>query len=51
MNAKCQICGNISYYDEITLKSSTYTINGTKIILCDFCENGLLIALKRRFKG
>lgn len=40
-NAICGICGNSSSYDKQSLKGSTWTINGVKIILCCPCEDDL----------
>lgn len=42
INAMCHICGNVSGYDEQSLKGSTWNINGETIILCCPCEDELL---------
>jgi len=44
---ECAICGNESEYDEETLKSSTYDINGLDIVLCCPCEDDLLKVLAK----
>ena len=49
LTANCSICGNSSGYDEISLKQSTYRINGIKTILCCPCEDDLKIKLVHNF--
>lgn len=45
INKKCQICSNVSGYDEESLKSSTWIINGLEIVLCCPCEDDLVMKL------
>lgn len=42
---RCSICRNDSAYDKEALKSSTWKINGVKIILCCPCEDDLFLKL------
>lgn len=50
--ALCNICGNTSFYDKHTLKTSTMNINGVKTIICTNCEDEIFIqiAKQRGFK-
>ena len=45
LTAACAICGNVSSYDEESLKASTYEINGIPTILCCPCEDDLILIL------
>lgn len=47
IEARCHICGNVSSYDEETINSSTWRINGSVIILCCPCEDDLLKKIAR----
>jgi len=42
---KCGSCGNVSGYDEESLKGSTWNINGLDLILCCPCEDDLLVQI------
>ena len=44
---RCSICGNVSGYDEESLKASTYIINGVEVVLCIPCEDDLLVTLAK----
>lgn len=52
LNGTCDICGNSFGCDKESLKSSTWKINGLKIVLCCPCEDDLLkeLLIKRGHK-
>tara|TARA_Y100000296_G_C5060082_1_gene199326 strand:+ start:284 stop:487 length:204 start_codon:yes stop_codon:yes gene_type:complete len=48
INENCFLCGNKSGYDKESLKSCTYTINGSNFIICILCSDDFV---KQLFKN
>ena len=48
INANCTLCGNRSSFDKETLKESTITINGAKVVMCIDCEEEMFKKLTQR---
>lgn len=50
INAECDLCGNVSSYDQDSIKGDSYVVNGVNNIICTCCFDDLLRIVSKIYK-